>query len=425
LAPAAIGDGDILADERIRAAGRTPALAFILITVLLDTLALGLIIPVLPRLVVEFLGGDTARGAEILGLFGTVWAVMQFLAGPVLGSLSDRVGRRPVILLSNLGLGLDYVLMALAPNLVWLFVGRVISGVTTASITTAFAYIADVTPAERRSQAFGKIGAAFGLGFIIGPAIGGLLGNLDPRLPFWCAAGFSLLNAAYGCFVLPESLPRDRRTAFSWRRANPIGALTLLRSHPALLGLASVSFLAQLAHESLPAAFVLYAGYRYHWDQGMVGLTLAGVGICSAVVQGGLIGPIVSRLGERRALMVGLIAGTAGFAIYALATTGTLFWIGVPVMALWGVASAATQGLASSRVGPGEQGQLQGALQGVRGIAGLIGPGLYTLSFAYAIGAGAGWHQPGLPYLIAALCLFAALVIALAVTRPRPAPALT
>ena len=414
-----------MADEQIRVPGRTPALAFILVTVTLDILALGLIIPVLPKLVVDFLHGDTADGAEILGLFGTVWAFMQFLSGPILGSLSDRVGRRPVILLSNLGLGLDYVLMAMAPNLMWLFVGRVISGITAASITTAFAYIADVTGPERRAQAFGMVGAAFGIGFIIGPAIGGLLGNFDPRLPFWVAAGFSLLNAAYGFFVLPESLPREKRAAFSWRRANPIGALTLLRSHPELLGLAGVSFLANLAHESLPAAFVIYAGYRYHWDQGMIGLTLAGVGICSAVVQGGLIGPIVAWMGERRALMFGLTAGAIGFAIYGLAATGPMFWVGVPLMALWGVAGAATQGLTSGRVGPSEQGQLQGALQGVRGIAGLIGPALYTLSFAYAIGAGARLGQPGLPYLIAALCLVAALVIAWGVTRRHAAPATT
>ncbi|HEV2676058.1 MAG TPA: TCR/Tet family MFS transporter [Aliidongia sp.] len=414
-----------MADGQHQTAARAPALAFILITVTLDILALGLIIPVLPKLVVDFLHGDTAHGAEILGLFGTVWAFMQFLAGPILGSLSDRVGRRPVILLSNLGLGLDYVLMALAPNILWLFVGRVISGVTAASITTAFAYIADVTPPEKRAKAFGMIGAAFGIGFIVGPAIGGLLGNLDPRLPFWFAAGFSLLNAAYGFFVLPESLPRDRRSAFSWRRANPIGALTLLRSHPELLGLAAVSFLFNLAHESLPAAFVIYAGYRYHWDQGMLGLTLAGVGVCSAVVQGGLIGPIVARLGERRALMFGLTAGAIGFAIYGLARTGTIFWIGIPVMALWGVAGAAAQGLTSSRVGPGEQGQLQGALQGVRGIAGLIGPGLYTLSFAYAIGPGVSWGQPGLPYLIASLCLIAALAMAVVVTRRHAVPAAT
>jgi DHA1 family tetracycline resistance protein-like MFS transporter len=404
---------------------RAPALAFIMVTIMLDVLALGLIIPVLPKLVVDFLHGDTGHGAEILGLFGTIWALMQFLAGPVLGSLSDRVGRRPVILLSNFGMGLDYVLMALAPNLGWLFVGRIISGITAASITTGFAYIADVTPAEKRAQAYGMLGAAFGIGFIVGPAIGGLLGNFDPRLPFWCAAGFSLLNAAYGWFVLPESLPRDRRMDFSWRRANPLGALTLLRSRPGLLGLAGISFLFNLAHESLPAAFVLYATYRYHWDQGMIGLTLAGVGICAAVVQGGLIGPIVGWMGAPRALVFGLVTGAIGFAIYGFAETGIMFWVGMPIMAFWGVAGAAFQGLASTEVDPTEQGQLQGALQSIRGIAGLIGPGLYTLAFAYAIGAGAGWGQPGLPYLIASLCLVLALGLAGPAARRQRAVAAT
>src|SRR6267378_6289311 len=207
---------------------RRAALAFIFVTVVLDMLALGMIVPVLPKLVEDFVGGNTARAAEIYGLFGTVWALMQFIFSPVLGALSDRYGRRPVILISNLGLGLDYLVMALAPSLAWLFVGRIISGITAASFSTAYAYIADVTEPEKRAGAFGMVGAAFGVGFVLGPAVGGLLGTLDPRLPFWVAAAFSLANAAYGYFVLPESLPRERRTAFSWARANPVGSLRLL-----------------------------------------------------------------------------------------------------------------------------------------------------------------------------------------------------
>lgn len=238
-------------------------------------LALGMSLPVLPRLVVDFLGGDTARAAEIYGLFGTVWALMQFVCAPLLGALSDRFGRRPVILLSNLALGLDYVLMALAPTLGWLFVGRVISGITASSFSTAGAYVADVTPPERRAAGFGMLGAAFGLGFILGPALGGVLGAVDPRLPFWVAAAFSLLNFLYGLFVLPEPLPEARRAPFSWRRANPVGALTLLRSHPALMGLAAVHFMHRVAHDVLPSTFVLYTSYRYAWDERMVGVTLA------------------------------------------------------------------------------------------------------------------------------------------------------
>src|SRR5215472_4501154 len=236
---------------------RQAAFAFVFITVLLDMLALGMVIPVLPKLIESFVAGDTARASEFVGLFSSVWALMQFLFSPVQGALSDRFGRRPVILVSNFGLGLDYVVMALAPNLMWLFAGRVISGICAASISTAFAYIADVTPPEQRSARFGMIGAAFGVGFVIGPAVGGMLGALDPRLPFWAAAGFSLLNGLYGLTVLPESLPPDRRMPLSWRHANPVGSLMLLRSHHELLGLAAVNFLAQMAHVALPAVFVL------------------------------------------------------------------------------------------------------------------------------------------------------------------------
>src|SRR5215475_8799857 len=242
---------------------RRAAMAFIFVTVALDMLALGIVIPVLPKLVEGFMGGNTARAAEVLGVFGIVWALMQFLFSPLLGVLSDRFGRRPVIVLSNAGLGLDYVLMALAPTLGWLFVGRVISGLTTASMSTAYAYIADVTPPERRAASYGLLGAAFGVGFILGPALGGLLGGVDPRLPFWVAAGFSLVNAGYGFFVLPESLPPDRRSAFSWRRANPLGSLALLRSHRELSGLAVANFLLLVSHVVFPTVYVLYAGYRY------------------------------------------------------------------------------------------------------------------------------------------------------------------
>ncbi|MFO0995591.1 MAG: MFS transporter, partial [Alphaproteobacteria bacterium] len=251
------------------------AVIFIFITVVLDVLALGVMIPVLPKLVVTFVDGNVEAGAKVYGVFGIAWALMQFLFSPFLGSLSDRFGRRPVILISNFGLGLDYILMALAPNLAWLFVGRVISGITAATITTAGAYIADVTPPERRAGGFGLIGAAFGIGFVLGPALGGLLGAIDARLPFWAAAGLSLANGLYGLFILPESLPRAKRAAFSWTRANPLGSLALLRSHPVLLGLSGVLFVQNLAHVVLPSTFVLYAIYRYGWDERMVGLTLA------------------------------------------------------------------------------------------------------------------------------------------------------
>jgi len=391
---------------------RRAAVAFIFITILLDMFALGLILPILPKLVESFVDNDTASAARIFGLFGTAWAAMQFFFSPVLGGLSDRFGRRPVVLLSNLGLALDYVLMALAPSLTWLFVGRVISGITSASVSTAFAYIADVTPAEQRAAVFGKVGVAFGAGFILGPAVGGLLGGMDPRLPFWVAAGLSFANTLYGLLILPESLPPDRRSPFRWKSANPLGALHLLRSDRVLAGLSVVNFLAQVAHVVLPSTFVLYATYRYGWDTTTVGLTLAMVGICSIAVQGAAIGPMVRRFGERRALLLGLGCGAVGFLIYGAAPTGPLFWFGIPVMALWGVAGAATQALTTQRVAPDQQGQLQGATNSVQSVSQLVGPFLFTLTFAYFIGNQAPLKLPGAPFLLAAALMLLALLIA-------------
>jgi len=399
--------------------GRRAALAFIFITIVLDMFALGMIVPVLPHLIEDFLGGDTAGAAKVYGVFGTVWALMQFFAMPIVGALSDRFGRRKVILLSNVGLGLDYVLMALAPNLAWLFVGRVISGITAASVSTGMAYIADVTPPEKRAAAVGRVGIPCGLGFVLGPALGGLLGSVDPRLPFWVAAGLSLANAMYGLFILPESLPAARRRPFEWRRANPLGSLRLLRSHPELSGLAVVVFLSNLAHVALPATFVLYAGYRYGWDARDVGFVLAAVGICSAIVQGALVGVAVRRLGERRVLLTGLSCGAIGFFAYGLAPTGALFLAAVPVVALWGLATPAAQGLMTRHIGPTEQGALQGATGSVMGIATMIGPWLFAATFAYFIGEGTRWHVPGASFMLAALLLALGVLVAARATGPR------
>ena len=398
---------------------RRAALVFIFITVVLDMLALGMIVPVLPKLVEDFVGGNTARAAEIYGLFGTVWALMQFVFSPVLGALSDRFGRRPVILLSNFGLGLDYIVMALAPDVGWLFVGRVISGITSASTSTAYAYIADVAPPEKRAAGFGMLSAAFGLGFVVGPAIGGVLGNIDPRLPFWVAAGFSFLNYMYGLLVLPESLSMERRERFSWRRANPMGSLKLLRSHRELFGLAIVNFIGSIAHEALPTTFVLYAMYRYGWNERTVGLAIAAVGVCSAVVGAGLVEPVVARFGERRAMLAGLLFGAAGFTIYGLAATGAVFWAALPVNALWGLSGPPMQGMMTRHVGSSEQGQLQGALSSLRGIAFMIGPLVFTNVFASFIGANRDWRLPGAPYLLAALMIAGSMAMAWQVTRSR------
>jgi MFS transporter, DHA1 family, tetracycline resistance protein len=393
------------------------AFIFIFFTVLLDMLALGVIVPVLPALVVAFRGGDTAAGATIYGLFATVWSVMQFIFSPVLGSLSDHFGRRKVILLSNVGLGLDYLLMAVAPSLWWLFVGRVVSGITSSSFPTAAAYIADVTPPEERAKKFGMLGVAFGVGFIVGPSVGGLLGAISLRAPFWGAAVLSLANAAYGFFILPESLPPNRRTPFHWRRANPMGSLQLLRSRPRLLALGTSGFLSMLAHDSLPITFVLYTTYRYQWDQKTIGLVLAGVGAMSVVVQGGLVGRIVSALGERRSLALGLMSGCVGMIVYGLAPTGRWFLAGLAMTALYGLASPSLQSLMTRAVGPTEQGQLQGANGSMNGIASMMAPILFTQAFALAIDRYRRFNVPGAPFLLAAAFLVCALAVAWRATR--------
>ena len=402
------------------APARQAAIAFIFITVVLDVLAMGIIIPVLPRLIQDFLQGDTARAAEMFGVFATVWALMQFFCSPIIGMLSDRFGRRRVILLSNLGLGLDYIVMALAPTIGWLFVGRVISGITGASFTAAGAYIADITPKEKRASSYGILGAAWGLGFVLGPALGGILGGVNPRLPFWVASGMTLVNALYGLLVLPESLPPEKRTPkFVWARANPLGSLKLLRSHHELFGLASVNFLYYLAHQVLQSVMVLYVGYRYNWTPRDVGLTLAVIGIGSVIVQGGLVRPVVAKIGDRRALFAGLAFGAIGFALWGFAPTGILFLAAIPFGSLMGFYGPAAQGLMTHRVGVSEQGQLQGANSSVMGIAGLVGPGLFTYTFAHFISTDRTWQLPGAPFFLGSLLLLIALLLAVRVTRQR------
>jgi DHA1 family tetracycline resistance protein-like MFS transporter len=405
--------------------GRRAALVFIFITVVLDVLAFGVVIPVLPKLVEQFQGGDTARAAETWGLFATAWALMQFLCAPLLGALSDRWGRRPVILLSCLGLGLDYIVMALAPTLGWLLVGRILSGITASSFSVSAAYVADVTPPEQRAAGYGMLGAAFGLGFVIGPALGGLLGGIDPRLPFWVAAGLALASAAYGYFVLPESLPPERRSPFRWARANPLGALKLLRAYPGLTGLAFVNLLFQLARYVLPSVFVLYTGYRYGWSAETTGLTLTYTGTMNVIVEGFLVRRFVKRHGERLAMYLGLACGTLGFLSMALAPSAIWFWAGLPVFALMGLFNPGLQSVMTQRVLPTEQGRLQGANTSIIGVAGMIAPGLFTASFARSIAPGSDWHLPGAPFLIAALLTSAALIAIWRQTRSIATPPAT
>jgi MFS transporter, DHA1 family, tetracycline resistance protein len=393
------------------------AFYFILITVGLDMIAFGIIAPVLPDLIRQFEGGDFGRASAIIGYFGFAWASMQFVFSPMLGAWSDRFGRRPVILLSCLGIGLDYIFMALAPSLRWLFVGRVISGITTSNISTAFAYITDVTPAAERATKFGLLGAAFGLGFVIGPAVGGALGVYSVRMPFWAAAALSLANFLYGLFVLPESLPPERRAKSAWHMSNPLGSLTLLRSHPELSTLSIVITLYYLAHNSLPSMWALYTEYRYAWNRRDVGISLAFVGVCSALVSAVLVGPFVKRFGERFSLVAGLLFGTLGFVGFAFAWRGSFVLAAIPFIALWGIAGPAIQSLMSQRVEPSSQGKLQGAINSLRAITGMAGPPLFTQVFAVAISAKASLHFPGAPYCLAGLLLLSSLLLAFYVMR--------
>ncbi len=380
-------------------------------------LALGIISPVLPGLIVQFEDGDVSRAAHVVGWFGFVWATMQFFAAPVLGVLSDRFGRRPIILLSMAGMGLDYILMGFAPSLAWLFIGRIISGLTSATHPVAAAYIADVTPPEQRSARFGILGASFGLGFVIGPAIGGLLGSIDLRLPFWGAAALCLANAAFGMFVLPESLPREQRVPFTWKRANPFGALTLLRSHPELKGLSASTILITFAHAALPNVIVLYMGLRYGWGERTIGLAITAIGASSAFVGLILVGAVVKRFGDRATLLAGLGFGAAGFLLYSFAHRSEIFILGIGVMSLWGLANGPLQTFMSRRVGPHEQGQLQGAITSLRGITGMIGPPFFGWVFAVSIDPQATVHLPGAAFFIAALVLAAACLLTARITR--------
>ncbi|MDR3510823.1 MAG: TCR/Tet family MFS transporter [Caulobacteraceae bacterium] len=406
--------------------GRAPAFGFIYATAVMNALSFGLMIPVLPSLIKSFVGGDTASAASWQAVFGVTWGAMQFIVGPVLGMLSDRFGRRPVLLISIFGLGGDFLVMAFAPSLWWLLAGRVLNGMTAASFSTANAYVADVTPLENRARNFGLMSSAFSIGFLGGPLLGGVLAAISLRLPFIAAAALCLVNGLYGLFVLPESLAPERRLAkFMWRRANPVGSLRLLLAHQSLMGLATINFLFQLAQSVLPNIFVFYTTYRYHWSLPFLGLTFMVTGALGVVVQAALVGPAVKRIGERGAVLAGALAGAAGFTIYALAPTGSLYFIGMPVFALIGLMQPGLQGLMSRRVRPNEQGQLQGAGQSLQGIASIIGPLIFPLTFAWAVRRDATLHMPGLAILIAAAFMVLAFLIALRVARPLPVAAPT
>lgn len=390
-----------------------PAIAFIFVTALLDVMAMGLVIPVLPELIEGF-AGSTEMAGLWNGLLVALWAGMQFLSSPLIGALSDRFGRRPVILISTIGLALDWLLMALAPDLWWLAVGRMLGGITSSSFTAVYAYLADITPVEERSRAFGIVGAAWAAGFVAGPALGGMLAHWGPRVPFWVAAGLSALAFLYGLVVLPESLPRDRRMPFAWSRANPLGAMRLLGSHPELTGLSVVNFLLYFAHHLFSAVYVLYAAHRHGLGPFEVGLLLAASGALDMAVQGWLVGRVTSRLGDRRTMIIGLVMGSIGLIAMGSASTPLLFGLALLPNALWALAIPTLQSLMTARVSEREQGQLQGANNSVAAVAGTVSP----LFFGWLYGVTAT-SLPGLSFAVASLFLLVAAVIGHRSGAPR------
>lgn len=398
-------------------------LGFIFAAVIIDTLGAGLIIPVLPELIRSF-GVGLSQASSFYGFLIALYALLSFVFASAVGSLSDRFGRRPVLLLSLLGLGLDYVIIALAPSLAWLVVGRVLAGIFGATETTAMAYIADISKPEERAKNFGLIGAAFGLGFIVGPLLGGVLGGIDLRLPFWGAATLTLLNVLYGLFVLPESLAPEYRRPFSWAQANPVGSLLALRRFPNVLALTTVYALTRLSLNGLIGVWVLYTGYRFGWGVTEIGVSLAVTGISLAAVQGALVGPVVKRLGEGRTALLGLTVSVTAYALLGLADTLWLAYLGIILSSSGGLVAPSVQGALSSRVAPEEQGLLQGALAGLNNLANVAAPLLTAGLFAYVVSSPAPLTFVGAPLLVCALLELAALIVARQAFRaPRPSPA--
>jgi DHA1 family tetracycline resistance protein-like MFS transporter len=396
---------------------RTAAMGFIFITVLVDVIGWGLIIPVMPTLIAQLKGIPVNEASKDGGWLIVVYATMQFVFAPVLGNLSDKYGRRSVLLFSLFGFGVDYIFVALAPTYGWLFVGRTISGITGASFTTASAYIADISTAETRAKNFGMLGAAFGLGFIIGPAIGGLLSGFGIRAPFYAAAVLTLLNWLYGYFILPESLPVENRRAFSWKRANPVGALLHLQKYPAISGLVIALVLVYIGGHAVQSNWSFFTIYQFKWTNAMVGISLSVVGVLIAAVQGGLIRIVNPRLGNEKSVYVGLALYAVGMFLFAFATQGWMMFLFLVPYCLGGIAGPALQAIISSHVPANEQGELQGGLTSLMSLTSIIGPLVMTNLFYYFTKPGNPLHLPGAPFLLGGLLMLGSAVIAYVVLR--------
>lgn len=391
--------------------GRSAALGFIFVTVLIDIIGFGIIIPVLPKLIQDLTGGDMSEASRYGGWLMFTYAFMQFLFAPILGNLSDRYGRRSIILISLFGFGLDYLLLAWAPTITWLFIARILSGITGASITTASAYIADISTPEKRAQNFGMIGAAFGLGFIIGPFIGGVLGQYGDRIPFLFAAGLTLVNWLYGMFILPESLPADKRRKFEWSKANPVGSLLHLKKYPAVAGLIISLTLIYIGAHAVQSTWSYYTMEKFKWNSAMVGYSLAFVGLMIAIVQGGLIRVVIPKFGQSKSLFTGLVMYTIGMFCFAFAGSTAFMFASCFVYCLGGIAGPALQGIISSHVPSNEQGELQGALTSLMSATSIVGPPLMTNLFSFFSQTGGKVYFPGAPFIAGAVFFLISSII--------------
>ena len=387
------------------------AIGFIFITMLIDITGLGIIIPVIPTLIKELINGDISEAAKYGGWLTFAYAITQFIFAPLIGSLSDKYGRRPIILISLFGFSLDYLLLSLAPTITWLFVGRIIAGVTGASITTASAYIADISTNENRTKNFGLIGAAFGLGFIIGPVIGGLLGQYGSRVPFYAAAVLCMVNFLYGYFVLPESLSKENRRAFSWKRANPVGALLNLKKYPNLIGLIIAIFILYVASHAVQSNWSFYTIYRFNWSEKMVGISLGIVGLLVGLVQGGLIRYTNPRLGNEKSIYIGMALYTLGMFLFAFASQSWMMFVFLIPYCLGGIAGPALQAVVSQEVSPSEQGEIQGTLTSLMSASSIIGPPLMSMIFYYFTHKEAPFQFPGAPFILGGILMFVATII--------------
>jgi DHA1 family tetracycline resistance protein-like MFS transporter len=394
------------------------ALTFVLLTVFIDSLGFGIIIPSLPPVIMQLTGEPVSTAADWSGYLMAVYALLQFFMAPVFGNLSDRFGRRPILLGSLLAFGIDFLLTGLATSMLWLFVGRAFAGVFGASFATAGAYVGDISDDTNRAKNFGFIGAAWGGGFTLGPVIGGFVAEwMDPRAPFFVAAALALANVAFGFFALPESLPPERRRKFEWARANPFGALKALAHLPMVAGLLFAVFLYQIAHDSLPAVWMFYTAQKFGWGPAETGWSLTFVGIMTVIVMGGLTGWAVPKLGERRAIVVGFTLMTVGFAAYALVPYGWMIYPAIAIGSLGGIANPAVQSVMSKQVGPSSQGELQGALGSIASIAAVLSPIFMTQLFSHYAGGEASVYLPGAPYLVAGAMTCMCVLIALRATR--------